>query len=100
MSSPNPSDGASERAPASERPTHAACVAGERRDWRLAVDIGGTFTDVVLLDAVSGAVVVEKMLTTPADPLDGVRHGRHRSCCAAPACARPTSPRRSCTPRR
>src|SRR5262245_48223389 len=74
MNSPNPPDVASERAPASER-SHAACVAGERRDWRLAVDIGGTFTDVVLLDAVTGAVVVEKVLTTPSAPLDGVRHG-------------------------
>ena len=44
-------------------------------DWRLAVDIGGTFTDVVLLDAVSGRVVVDKTLTTPAAPLDGVRTG-------------------------
>ena len=44
-------------------------------DWRLAVDIGGTFTDVVLLDASSGDVVVDKTLTTPANPLDGVRTG-------------------------
>ena len=44
-------------------------------DWRLAVDIGGTFTDVVLLDAASGHVVVDKTLTTPAAPLDGVRRG-------------------------
>jgi N-methylhydantoinase A len=44
-------------------------------DWRLAVDIGGTFTDVVLLDAASGGVVVDKTLTTPANPLDGVRNG-------------------------
>jgi N-methylhydantoinase A len=44
-------------------------------DWRLAVDIGGTFTDVVLLDALSGRVVVDKTLTTPAAPLDGVRCG-------------------------
>jgi N-methylhydantoinase A len=44
-------------------------------DWRVAVDIGGTFTDVVLLDALSGAVVVEKTLTTPAAPLGGVRSG-------------------------
>ena len=47
----------------------------ETPDWRLAVDIGGTFTDVVLLDAVSGRVVVDKTLTTPAAPLDGVRTG-------------------------
>ena len=44
-------------------------------DWRLAVDIGGTFTDVVLLDGSSGRVVVDKTLTTPAGPLDGVRRG-------------------------
>ena len=44
-------------------------------DWRLAVDIGGTFTDLVLLDAASGQVVVEKVLTTPKAPLDGVRAG-------------------------
>ena len=31
-------------------------------DWRLAVDIGGTFTDLVLIDAASGRVVVEKTL--------------------------------------
>jgi N-methylhydantoinase A len=45
------------------------------REWRLAVDIGGTFTDVVLLDASSGTVVVDKTLTTPSNPLDGVRAG-------------------------
>ncbi|NOX31299.1 MAG: hydantoinase/oxoprolinase family protein [Actinobacteria bacterium] len=44
-------------------------------DWRLAVDIGGTFTDVVLLDAASGRIVVDKTLTTPNAPLDGVRSG-------------------------
>ncbi|MEO5838096.1 MAG: hydantoinase/oxoprolinase family protein [Acidimicrobiales bacterium] len=44
-------------------------------DWRLAVDIGGTFTDVVLLDTISGRVVVDKTLTTPTAPLDAVRAG-------------------------
>ena len=44
-------------------------------DWRLAVDIGGTFTDVVLLDAASGRIVVDKTLTTPKAPLEGVRNG-------------------------
>src|SRR5262245_23581028 len=47
----------------------------DSRDWRLAVDIGGTFTDIVLLDAASGRVVVDKTLTTPTAPLDGVRTG-------------------------
>ena len=44
-------------------------------DWRLAVDIGGTFTDAVLLDAESGRVMVDKTLTTPSEPLVGVRAG-------------------------
>ena len=44
-------------------------------DWRLAVDIGGTFTDVVLIDAATGRVIVDKTLTTPSAPLDGVRAG-------------------------
>ena len=44
-------------------------------DWRLAVDIGGTFTDFVLLDAATGSVVVDKTLTTPSAPLDAVRTG-------------------------
>ena len=44
-------------------------------DWRLAVDIGGTFTDVVLFDAATGRVVVDKTLTTPSAPLDAVRAG-------------------------
>jgi N-methylhydantoinase A len=50
-------------------------MAPRAADWRLAVDIGGTFTDVVLLDASSGQVVVDKTLTTPAAPLDAVRTG-------------------------
>jgi N-methylhydantoinase A len=44
-------------------------------DWRVAVDIGGTFTDVVLLDGDSGRVVVDKTLSTPARPLEGVTRG-------------------------
>jgi N-methylhydantoinase A len=44
-------------------------------DWRLAVDIGGTFTDLVLLDAATGTVVVDKTLTTASAPLVGVRRG-------------------------
>ena len=50
-------------------------MADARADWRLAVDIGGTFTDVVMIDATSGTVVVDKTLTTPSAPLDGVRTG-------------------------
>jgi N-methylhydantoinase A len=42
---------------------------------RLGVDIGGTFTDLVLLDEVTGAVSVGKILTTPKDPAHGVETG-------------------------
>jgi N-methylhydantoinase A len=42
--------------------------------WRLAVDIGGTFTDIVLAAPGGGRVVTLKTLTT-GDPLDGVRTG-------------------------
>jgi N-methylhydantoinase A len=43
--------------------------------WRLGCDIGGTFTDFVLLDEATGAFTVEKVLTTPADPSEAVDDG-------------------------
>ena len=55
--------------------TTSTATSATSTDWRLAVDIGGTFTDVVLLDAASGDVVVDKTLTTPSNPLEGVRTG-------------------------
>jgi len=39
--------------------------------WRIGVDVGGTFTDLVLADA-TGAVRVFKVPSTPADPAQGV----------------------------
>jgi len=42
---------------------------------RLGCDIGGTFTDFVLLDDQTGEVVVHKCLTTPHDPSDAVEEG-------------------------
>jgi N-methylhydantoinase A len=36
--------------------------------FRVGCDIGGTFTDFVLLDESTGEIFVEKGLTTPADP--------------------------------
>src|SRR6201987_2838356 len=38
---------------------------------RIAVDIGGTFTDATLIDEESGRVSIAKTLTTPADPSEG-----------------------------
>ena len=42
---------------------------------RVAVDIGGTFTDLQLLDEASGACWAYKTLTTPADPSEGLLTG-------------------------
>jgi len=46
--------------------------------YRIGVDIGGTFTDLVMLDTANGRLVNEKVLTTPADPSIGVLHGVNR----------------------
>ena len=43
--------------------------------WRIGVDIGGTFTDVVLADEASGAVAIVKVSTTPRDFAQGVVDG-------------------------
>jgi N-methylhydantoinase A len=39
--------------------------------FRLGVDIGGTFTDAVLLDEENGEITVAKVLSTPSDPSIG-----------------------------
>ena len=45
---------------------------------RLAIDVGGTFTDVVMIDDRDGSVHFGKVLSTPRDPsigsLEGARH--------------------------
>jgi N-methylhydantoinase A len=41
----------------------------------LGIDIGGTFTDMVLLDTTTSQLAVYKCLTTPANPADGVMQG-------------------------
>ncbi len=43
--------------------------------YTLAIDIGGTFTDLVVLDSASGELTVVKILTTYPDPSDGVLEG-------------------------
>jgi N-methylhydantoinase A len=42
---------------------------------RLGADIGGTFTDIVLVDDATGLFRLGKVLTTPAQPDDGVING-------------------------
>ena len=43
--------------------------------WRLAVDIGGTFTDVVALEESSGTLHLAKVRSTPDDPAQGFVNG-------------------------
>ncbi len=50
----------------SQRPTSS---------WRIAADIGGTFTDLMLLDAATGAAHAFKTPTTPGDPSEGLLTG-------------------------
>ncbi len=46
-----------------------------RKRFRIGVDVGGTFTDLVLADLGSGALCFYKEPTTPADPAIGVERG-------------------------
>jgi len=45
------------------------------KSYRLGCDIGGTFTDFVLLNDQTGEIKIYKCLTTPKDPSDAVEHG-------------------------
>ncbi len=55
--------------------------------WRLAVDIGGTFTDIVALEESTGELHLAKVPSTPTDPangfIDGIEHIRAVSGIAA-----------------
>src|SRR5690349_4532300 len=44
-------------------------------DFHVAVDVGGTFTDVVLQDTERGTLWTAKVPTTPADPSQGFMTG-------------------------
>jgi N-methylhydantoinase A len=48
-------------------------VAGNR--WRVGVDVGGTFTDVAVVDQATSQLHVLKVPTTPSDPSLGVVRG-------------------------
>ena len=43
--------------------------------YRLGVDVGGTHTDLVLLDVASGSIAVEKVSTIPTNPALGIMRG-------------------------
>src|SRR5260370_953379 len=42
---------------------------------RIGIDTGGTFTDIVSVDTVSGATLVTKVASTPANPAIGLERG-------------------------
>ncbi|MEE8059583.1 MAG: hydantoinase/oxoprolinase family protein [Pseudomonadales bacterium] len=46
--------------------------------YRLGVDVGGTFTDLLLIDEQSGQTYTAKVLSTPQDPSRGVLNGINR----------------------
>ena len=47
----------------------------DNSSYRLGCDIGGTFTDFVLVNDETGEFEINKCLTTPADPSDAVEEG-------------------------
>jgi 5-oxoprolinase (ATP-hydrolysing)/N-methylhydantoinase A len=55
------------------------------RPHRLAFDVGGTFTDIVLVDD-DGALTIEKVLTTPHNPETGAQLGSEQALERVSAC--------------
>lgn len=45
------------------------------KGYRVGIDIGGTFTDLVLIDDRTGERAIGKVLTTPGDPSEAVEEG-------------------------
>ena len=52
--------------------------------WRIGVDIGGTFTDVALVDEASGQIGIVKLLTTQDDFARAVIEGLTRGLAGGP----------------
>src|SRR3990172_7020744 len=51
----------------------------EEEKYRLAVDVGGTFTDLVILDENTGRIQTLKVTSTPQDPSEAVLNGVRRA---------------------
>ncbi len=47
-------------------------MAAPSNTYRIGVDIGGTFTDLVIFNDVTGSFAVGKTLTTPQDPSQAI----------------------------
>lgn len=70
----------------------------ERGGWRAAADIGGTFTDLVLVDREGRCAAVAKLLTSADDPARSVTEGLDRL--LADAASTGSRSRSWCTARR
>ncbi|MPZ24932.1 MAG: hydantoinase/oxoprolinase family protein [Micromonosporaceae bacterium] len=57
------------------RAGEAGMSVAERPRYRIGIDVGGTFTDLVLVSTDTGAVVRRKELTTPEQPEVGIMRG-------------------------
>ena len=55
----------------------------QHTSWRLGIDIGGTFTDVAMIEEATGRIEVAKVPTTPHDFGEGVLQGIGRALEAA-----------------
>jgi N-methylhydantoinase A/oxoprolinase/acetone carboxylase beta subunit len=66
--------------------------------YRIGVDVGGTFTDVLLIDEKNSQTFTAKVPSTPADSSIAVLHGIARKSASARALIPATSPT-SCTER-
>src|SRR5258708_25841354 len=53
----------------------AQMMSGTSPNLRVGIDTGGTFTDIVCVDAASGAMRVTKVASTPSNPAIGLVHG-------------------------
>ena len=58
-----------------EDPNPQPPIPNPQSGYRLGCDIGGTFTDFVLVNDATGEFTINKCLTTPGDPSDAVEQG-------------------------
>ena len=54
---------------------NGSSIEGARQGLRIGIDVGGTFTDLALVDTARGHLRQHKVLTTPHDPVEGIVAG-------------------------